>query len=326
MTKRSIVFMFALFFLPVSQLYPESDKNKERDIQACEAILGDLNGLVTDRTIKGNANVTAAVNLAFAKFKEKKLGITIDPDLAEDIYNGMLFQCDTAMKQTPVILISPYMIRLYGTHPSIVLSALVHEMQHAKSYFDNTKFFVAMHKSDLENYLYELDSYNIEANFIKSYLSTRGYTLTPFEQFLAKSYEEDHLSNFSFGMLGHNMELAFYLSGIERKKVTYEQKIGLVSKVITDLLALEFNDRGEDWDRYRQTVTPYSALKFTPQVIRNIEGMHGKIKDDENYRLEDHNPGLYARLLELENKFKGMSKHYTGYLKDIQKKYKKVQG
>jgi len=324
--RRVIFIILTLFLLPAGPLFSMSDAEKDRHIQACEAILGDLHDMVNDRAIKGHASVTAAVNLSFAKFKEKKLGITIDPDLDEDIYSGMQFQCDTAMKQLPVILVSPYMIRLYKDVPSIVLSALVHEMQHAKSYFDNTKYFVAMRNSDLENYLYELDSYNIEANFITAYLAARGYSLTPFEQFLAASYKEDNLSNFSFGMLGHNMELAFYLNGIERKQVSYEHKIGMVSKVITDLLALDFDDTGGDWDRYKQAVTPFSALKFTPQVVRNIEGMHGKIKDNDNYQMKAQNPELYNRLLELEKKFLAMSKHYTGYLKQIQKKFRKVQG
>ena len=324
--RRILVIMLALLVLPAGPLFPMSDSDRDRAIQECEGILGVLHDLVNDRAIKGNANVTAAVNLTFAKFREKKLGITIDPDLAEDIYSGMQFQCDTDMKQVPVILVSPYMIRLYKAVPSIVLSALVHEMQHAKSYFDNPKYFTAMYKSDLENYLYELDSYNIEANFISTCLSARGYTLTPFEQFLVRSYTEDHLGNFSFTMLGHDMDLAFYLNGIERKQATYEQKIGMVNAVITDLLSREFDDRGGDWDKYKQAVTPYSALKFTPQIIRNIEGMHGKIRDNDDYRLKDRNPELYGRLLELEKKFLSLSKHYTGYLKATHKKYKKVQG
>lgn len=323
---RIHVFMTALLVLAAGPLYPISDADRDRTIKECEAILGDLHGLINDRTIQGNANVAAVVKLSFAKFKEKKLGITIDPELDEDIFNGMQFQCDTDMKEVPVILVSPYMTRLYRSVPSIVLSALVHEMQHAKSYFDNTAYFVAMHRSDLESYLYELDSYNIEANFINAYLSARRYDLTPFEQFLAKSYREDNLSNFSFGMLGYNMELAFYLNGIERKQATYEQKMGLVNTVIDDLLAQKFNAAGEAWNRYRQTVTTFSALKFTPQVVRNIEGMHGKIRDNDSYDMKNQNAELYAKLLELEKKFRGMAKHYSGYLKDIHLKFKKVQG
>ena len=51
-------------------------------------------------------------------------------------------------------------------------------MQHAKSYFENTKYFIEMYKSDLVKYRYELDAYNIEANFINFYLLKKSYTLT----------------------------------------------------------------------------------------------------------------------------------------------------
>jgi hypothetical protein len=316
-----IIALLLIFFLPIDS-YSESGKSKY--ISDCEIILSDLHDLINDKDIKKNEHVFNAIDLCFNKFKEKKLGVHIDDSLPKDIFGGMQFEFNIDNKINPTILISPYMITLYKTRPSVVFSALAHEMQHAKSYFDNTDFFISMRKSDLERYLYELDSYNIEANFIKTYLINKKFTLTSFESILIKSYEEDYLDTFSFGLLGHDMKFAFYLIDIEKKQISYQEKIKLINQCLSDLETAEFKNEGSDWDKYRQIVTLYSALKFSPQTIRNIEVKHNKIITTTEYHMKNQNPELYNILLNIEKKFTSISKYYYEFLSDRHNQFKKV--
>jgi hypothetical protein len=319
------LFCALILLIPVVSLVPwqTAAESEESSYYAdCEKILADLHDLITGNDSKRDENVYAAIDLCFKKFKEKELSIYIDDSIPRDIFAGVQFQLSLHGKRNPLILISPYMIELYDTRPSIVLSALVHEMQHATSYFQNPEYFVSASASDLERYLYELDAYHVEAVFIITYLVPQKFTLTPFEEALIKSYKEDYLGAFSFNLLGYDMEFTFELITIENQKTSYEEKLTKIGRVLNDLLNMEFKNDGDDWNKYEQTVTIFSAIKFTPQIIYNIEVMHNKFDANDKFDLKKENPEIYGILMKLIDGFNNISTYYYSYLGAVQKKFK----
>lgn len=282
------------------------------------AILNDLNSLVS-KTKTGNENVKSAIMLSMDKIRKGEMLINIDPSLPKDVFSGIQFSSPASMddidKFKPSIQISPYVIDLYQTNPSIVLSALAHEMQHASSFFNDKQYFTDMINVDLENYRFEMDAYNIEANFIIAYLLPNKYTLTTFETVLYKSFQEDYLSNFSFALLGRDMEMAFALSKIHDKFDTYEACIGEINKMTTDLLNTKFDKGGKDWENYKKIVPIISFLKFAPQAIRNIDTKFNKIPDQKAYTLEKCQPELYKHLIELSKIYLANQKYFDDFFK-----------
>lgn len=304
-----------------------ADSDDKAYVTRTITILNDLNALVS-KNKTGNENVKSAIMLSLDKVRKGEMLINIDSSLQENVFSGVQFSSPASMddidKIKPSIRVSPYVIDLYQTNPSIVLSALTHEMQHASSFFNDTQYFTDMINVDLENYRYEMDAYNIEANFIIAYLLPDKYTLTTFETFLYKSFQDDYLSNFSFALLGREMEMAFALSKIHDKFDTYEACIGEINKMATGLLNTKFDKGGKDWDNYKKIVPIISFLKFAPQAIRNIDTKFEKIPDQKNYTLEKDQPELYKHLIELSRLYLANQKYFDDFNKKMRDKLVKL--
>ncbi len=304
-----------------------ADSDDKAYVTRTITILNDLNALVS-KNKTGNENVKSAIMLSLDKVRKGEMLINIDSSLQENVFSGVQFSSPASMddidKIKPSIRVSPYVIDLYQTNPSIVLSALTHEMQHASSFFNDTQYFTDMINVDLENYRYEMDAYNIEANFIIAYLLPDKYTLTTFETFLYKSFQDDYLSNFSFALLGREMEMAFALSKIHDKFDTYEACIGEINKMAAGLLNTKFDKGGKDWDNYKKIVPIISFLKFAPQAIRNIDTKFEKIPDQKNYTLEKDQPELYKHLIELSRLYLANQKYFDDFNKKMRDKLVKL--
>ncbi|HQE57689.1 MAG TPA: hypothetical protein PLA54_00705 [Spirochaetota bacterium] len=315
-------FMYGIIVLLSSNLV--FSQNTKDNIAKAELILSDLKNVIVSGKSKKYDPVVSVVNFCFEEFRKKRLAINIYESLPENIYGGMQFMFyvnDSG--QLPVILISPYMLEIYDKHPSIVLSALVHEMQHAKSYFDQPEFHRAMYNVDLEKYLFELDALNIEANFIINYLQPNNYKLTNFEKLLSKSFKDDYLAYFSFVMMGFDMKLTFQLLGINKHGVKYDDKISKIEEIINSLLESQVDSNSDDWNKYKYYVPIYTALKFIPQIVRSVETDHNRVKDQNNYNSETQNPKMYKLLLKLEEKFVKDYKYYQ-FINKTQNLYKEL--
>ncbi|RHX79444.1 hypothetical protein DLM76_01925 [Leptospira yasudae] len=303
--KKIILFLFFIFAFAPNVLAEELTPEQERQIKTVHRILDDLEALVLKKSNPEKDDVQVLVQETLIKLRMGALRVGIREDLERDIFGSAAFSIRSKEDPDPSIYLSPYILDLYQTHPSIVLSAFVHECQHSKSYFDDPERFISLSTtSALEKYLYELDSYNRESQFILKYLKKNPkYKLTPFEALLSTSFEKDNLGYFSYAALGHDMSLAGYLYNVSNFKLTYEEKIQLISKTLEQILAEPINDKAEAWEQYKQVVPMYSFLQFAPQAIRNVDTFHDKIADQSKYDLPKQHPDLYARLLALEKVF-----------------------
>jgi hypothetical protein len=299
-------------------------QNSQENISKCEKILSDLKAVISSDKSINHEPLVLTVNSCFDNFKNKKLGINISESIPKDIYGGTQFLfAISGSDQLPAILISPYMLDIYDKHPSIVLSALVHEMQHAKSYFDDTEYFKAMHDVDLERYLYELDALHTEANFISNYLLPNNYKITDFEQLLSKSFKKDYLGYYSFVMMGFDMELTFELVDTYKNGLKYEENILKIKNIINKLLESEINEKSDDWAKYQYYIPLHTAVKFIPQVVRTLESNHSKIKDQKTYDLSKQNPEIFGLMKKLEQKAIKDAEYYK-FISKTQTKYKEI--
>ncbi|MBW0432419.1 hypothetical protein HGB47_02195 [Leptospira yasudae] len=303
--KKIILFLFFFFAFAPNVLAEDLTPEQEKQIKTVHRILDDLEALVLKKSNPEKDDVQVLVQETLIKLRTGALRVGIREDLERDIFGSAAFSIRSKEDPDPSIYLSPYILDLYRTHPSIVLSAFVHECQHSKSYFDDPERFISLSTtSTLEKYLYELDSYNRESQFILKYLKKNPkYKLTPFEALLSTSFEQDNLGYFSYAALGHDMSLAGYLYNVSNFKLTYEEKIQLISKTLEQILAEPINDKAEAWEQYKQVVPMYSFLQFAPQAIRNVDTVHDKIADQSKYDLPKQHPDLYARLLALEKVF-----------------------
>lgn len=285
-------------------------------VAGMDRILSDLIRLTTGPD-SSNAQVKQVVSQSMDDIRARRLHVQIDQSLPPSVFTGVGFTLSTAGgTERAAISIAPAVIVLYNQRPSIVLSAIVHEMQHSRSYAHSPEAFRAGHGSTLEKYLYELDAYNLEAQFIRDYILKKPeYAPTKFELFLEKSFKDDYLSAFSYAMLGYDMELAGYLYRISARSISYEEKLAAVEKILDQLLAKPVVLEGDPWELYVQMVPAYSFLQFAPQALRNIDQAHGKLPQGP-YDLKTVHAELFKKILELDAKFAKHVKFY-GHLKVV---------
>lgn len=319
----SIVFLF----LSSSSRFAETlSKEQLKLVGLVHTIIDDLDSLVLQKSKNENDDVYILLRESISKLRSGALRVGIREDMDRDIFGSAAFSIRSKENPDPSIYLSPYLLELYQTHPSIVLSAFVHECQRSKSYFDDPERFVDLGSSSaLEKNLYELDSYNRESQFILKYLKKNPkYKLTPFEILLSTSFEKDNLNYFSYAALGHDMSLAAYLYNVSGFKLSYEEKIKLIDKTLAQLLSTPMDDKSDPWNQYQQVVPVYSFLQFAPQAIRNVDTVHDKIADQSKYDLQKQHPDLYERLLALEKIFGDNIQKYK-YLQETLDKLKQLE-
>ena len=82
----------------------------------------------------------------------------------------------------------------------------------------------------LENYLFAKDAYYIEALFIRDYLAPGKFVLSRFERYLLKSFVDDNLAEFSFLLMGFDMEMThtIYRLNRDQKQSTHKKMAGML--------------------------------------------------------------------------------------------------
>lgn len=326
-TNAFPVLLIVCILIASSPCFAETlSKEQIRLVNAVHSIINDLDNLVLKNQKNESDDVYLLIKESITKLRSGVLRVGIREDMDRDIFGSAAFSIRSKEDPDPSIYLSPYLLELYETHPSIVLSAFVHECQHSKSYFDDPDRFVDLSAtSALEKYLYELDSYNRESQFILKYLKKNPkYKLTPFEVLLSTSFEKDNLNYFSYAALGHDMSLAAYLYNVSGFKLSYEEKIRLIERTLDQLLATALDNKADPWNQYQQIVPFYSFLQFAPQAIRNVDTVHDKIVDQSKYDLQNQHAELYQRLLVLEKLFGDNIQKYK-YLQTTLDKLKQLE-
>jgi hypothetical protein len=249
----------------------KSDEEYKKLIPIFDNILQTLDSWTASKKMKQDA-VETAVRASLGAIKEGRLGITINPDLPENFYEGANFSFSlNSSDPKPRIAVSPYILQSFDQYPTITLSTIVHEMQHAHSYLQNPAQLAGADGNLLEKYLYELDAYNVEAKFILKYLAKNvNYKITPFETLLAQSFQNNYLEEFSAKMLAHDMHLASFLASLPSKSISEEKMIAELQKLLDSVIATEFRHKEGEAETFLKLMPYYTVNQFLPVTIRDI--------------------------------------------------------
>ena len=324
----SVVFLSGQYLFGEETAIARPAETEEKALRdGLSHIINDLDGLLGSAKGVKDTYPKEIIDYTLLKVRSKELALIINLSIEKDIYGGMGFSHTKGSdKHTPAIHVSPYMIQLYKSKPSIVLSAFVHEAMHAKSYFMNPDLFAAIENNVLENYLYQLDALNCEARFIRGYLKNNPkFALTMFERFLDKSFYEDHLDNFSHSMMGFDMNIAFFLYKTVGNTDGHDMKIKAIEKMINEYEAKGFIDYKDEFQNYSQLVPIYTILQFTPQAVYTMDIRSGLLKKNESFSLERRHPILNSKLLKLEKIFHENRNCYISYREKINALFKNVE-
>ncbi|MCU0846974.1 MAG: hypothetical protein MUD12_03725 [Spirochaetes bacterium] len=280
-----------------------SGEDKISLIKKGEQVTGSLLNIIRETPGK-KGQVRDAALLVFKKLKEGEISISIDPGRPGNIYEGAAFSCSIiSAERRPLIIISPYLLKIHDSRPSIVYSILIHEFAHAYSFFRNRNDFISSQGNELEIYLYEMDAHFIEAMFIRDYLPGEKYMLTDFEKLLLESLNRDNLRFFSMFLKGTDMDVVYNLYSITKKNIPKEEKIKTIEKMGDELLeGFRYPSGGSDLEKYGSVIPCKTYAAFMPDIIRRIEYLHGKPGNHPAAFYARMHPAIYGlcrRMLEM---------------------------
>ncbi|WCL50017.1 hypothetical protein [Leptospira sp. GIMC2001] len=325
MKKLSFLLLVFVLLVGCSTASKNVDQSKsDLDLypKRFEAILTQLVILVNGRkNSDDNLHVVLLNNMN--RINAGFLKLSIDPTLPSSIEGGAIFAFDSAGSH-PGIYISPYLVDLYEKRPSLVYSILIHEFQHADSYFTNKDLFILTRDNPVEKYLYEMDAYHLEALFIKNYLAhDKRFILSEFEKFLSSSHSKDNLASFSQAAYKFDMRLVYYLHGLVRSPKNKLLKYKELNETTDSILTQDFEKYEEDWVQYNQVVPLFTIGMLYAQFVRDIETYPATDEDISrmaNFDLKKDNPQSYAKLEIIEKKLIKYQDRLN-YANIIKKKY-----
>lgn len=292
------------------------------DAATLETIMDGLN-----RIVANNKEIDDRINTPYFLMKKKlyagTLKIEIRSDFPSDIYNGAQF----LYKDTEAFIgISPYLLKIYLDHPSIVYSCIVHELYHAYCYFHDFDRFLKVRDNNMEHYMYEMDASFVEGLFIKKYLQPNFYSLTKYEKDLIRSMDTDGLGSYSAVFRGYSRELAYdMVHASDDTSLTVKEKLNVISN-IGEQVVNSFNIKTDDsdWHKYQSVVIIYTLCDFLPQVIYNIDNAeqdYALKPADFSWDKHKDMKKLYDKAMEL---YKGHEDYYHDYGQKLIKKYQEL--
>jgi hypothetical protein len=106
----------------------------------------------------------------------------------------------------------------------------MHEFKHLNDYFLNKDSFV--NSNEKNRFQYELNSINIEVEFIKYYLFEK-FRLSKFENYILNSYEKDNLESYTILNRKESVDIFHFLNNLE---VDFNNKIISKDQLINELI------------------------------------------------------------------------------------------
>jgi hypothetical protein len=171
-----------------------------------EQIFSDLDQLINTSPALPEL-LTETYQFVKTSIKERKTFVIISYNLPRSIFGGSALSITE--DGTRVIELSSFLMKLYSSQPSIVLSIVMHEFRHTFDSFKNYHTFVTGERNALEKYLYEMDAMLVELAFIKEILVPHQYNLTGLETYLHKNNDKDQIVHISHMLLGYDMQLVY---------------------------------------------------------------------------------------------------------------------
>jgi hypothetical protein len=316
--------IFCLFFLiSVCFLFGDSPDTEQRHTyyfsEKLHLIFYELCDLV-ENSNPANEILVQRIDLIRSKIEHNKLLLLMtDEALSNALFGAYFsFSLDNS-KQKPVISLDKYLLALYPRQKSLVFSLLIHELQHAYNYFMNYKAFITTYNNLLENYLYEMDAYHVEALFIRDVLMTQNFPLTDFEKLLVSSFENDNLDYFSFVFKNLDMRLVYYLYNVTLNKQSAEENIEELIHVGKELIDFfKFPEQDDEWKQFVSLIPMHTYCRFIQQCVYNVLVEKAQLEmAPEDFFLPDHSRELYDLVLKMQELLNPHNQFFITYSREL---------
>ena len=199
-----------------------------------DQIISNLNEIIGNN--KTSENVYNTFEFAKNVIQNKELVLEINPKInseldnkmANTILGGMYFRKDK-LGIIKLVFGQKY-LETYNKNSTIHYTIIMHEFKHVNDYYQNkTSFF---NSNEKENFFYELNAVNIEAEFIKHYLLGK-FDLSKCENYILESYEEDNLDSWTILNRKQSADIYRFLNNME---VKYKQNIISKDQLVNELI------------------------------------------------------------------------------------------
>ena len=303
MNSKSLALISFLLFIFPSFGWCEEGKTEQGYERKTEIILEDLLSLVASKNPEKDDQVPKFCKLIKEKIDNKEMLYGVENNADRDVFNGASFVFATDGKQKPALVLKEALIDCFPKHRSLVLGILVHEIQHAFSFFQHPDYHRTVCNNPLEKFLFEMDAYFIEASFLRDYVLDDKSDLTPFEKLLLVSLAKDNLSGFARIILNQDRDLVYHLYGYRDDKTPLKETIDHYLKVGTDLIE-DFKNaaRGDSGKKVSLLISLRSFCKFGPQLLKDTVEFKDP-KKPENFTLE-YSPDFKAMISKMNDLLK----------------------
>jgi len=189
-------------------------------------IINNLNEIIGNN--KTSENVYHTFKIANEAIQNNEIGLEINPiinpelnnKMANAILGGMYFRKNKSGNVN--LVFGQKYLDTYTKNSSLHYTILMHEFKHIYDYiFNKASFF---NSNEKEIFQYELNAVNIEAEFIKYYLSGK-FNLSKCENYIFESYENDNLDSWTIANRKVSADIYQTLIDIEKK-----YKLNIISK------------------------------------------------------------------------------------------------
>jgi hypothetical protein len=195
-----------------------------------DQIFANLNEIIGNN--KANENVYNTFIFAQEKIKNKEISIEINPNInnelnlkmANTILGGMYFRKDK-FGSINLVFGNKY-LDTYTKYSTIHHTILMHEFKHLNDYYQNKDNFFK--SNEKETFQYELNSVNIEVEFIKYYLVGK-FNLSKYENYILNRKKKDNLESLIILNKKQSVNIFRFLNNLEinykNNEITEDQLI-----------------------------------------------------------------------------------------------------
>jgi hypothetical protein len=319
--KKSIFCLFFLFsFCFIFADSPDSKQSHTYYLsEKLHLIFHELCDLIENGD-PANEILIQRIDLIKSKIEHNELLLLMTDEGLHNVLFGACFNFSLDdPTQKPVISLDKTLLSLYPRQKSLVFSLLIHEIQHAYNYFVDHEAFVTTYNNLLENYLYEMDAYHVEALFIRDVLIPQDYPLTDFEKLLVVSFENDNLDYFSFVFINLDMRLVYYLYNVTLNKQSVEKNIEELLRVGNELIDLfKYPEQDDKWNQFVSLIPMHTYCRFIQQYVYNVLVKKAQLAmEPEDFFLPDHSRELYDIVLKMQELLHPYDQFFTTYSREL---------
>lgn len=172
---------------------------------------------------------------------------------------------------TPFIYIEERFLETLISHPSLSRSLFVKALIKASIYFTWEEDYNHSLNTQLESFLYEMDSHFMQSEFIKFYIQQNNVVLSDYEKFLLSSFQLDNLNTYSlfFKQIDKKQVNALY-NEINNNKSLEESLISYKAYGIHLIRNFKVTPNDSKENKYKSIIPLYTYIIMQADILSGI--------------------------------------------------------